>query len=127
MQVPFTGETHDGFSLPFGYSILYEDHNLLTGSAFSIPGVGPSWCRTTPPLRLLVRDDVFVNVRHNKQSRVHRADVLMPQKLAHHYQHGYGTGMSHPHAMMEGSGYGMGSMGPTPHLPAFSFNPHHLY
>ena len=88
MQVPKHGDKdpQDQFPLPNGYNIVYEDHNMMSGKAFKIPGVGESWNNTAPPVRLLARQDVFNHVRHRVPGYLHRAVIVPPPANVHSMQ-----------------------------------------
>ena len=65
--------------IPENYTVLYEDHQQMEGKAFEIPGgVGPSWNNTTPPVRVLARNDKFEEMRRRRGFTLHEARVLPP-------------------------------------------------
>lgn len=50
---------------------------MVSGRAFYIPGeVGASWNTTSPPVRLLVRKDMFHAVQHGTHDRLRRGYVF---------------------------------------------------
>lgn len=59
VQIPRRGQLVNGAGLPQGYGILVEDTELLAGESFAIPGVGASWNKIAPVLRILGRQDLF--------------------------------------------------------------------
>ncbi|KAK9800273.1 hypothetical protein WJX73_001364 [Symbiochloris irregularis] len=77
--IPRRGDMVNGTPLPHGYNVIYEDHQMLAGKSFKIPGVGSSWNHTTPPVRLLAREDWFDKVRHRCDHQLRRSDTYPRQ------------------------------------------------
>ena len=79
LQIPKDG-------IPNGYSVIFENHEMMSGRAFRIPGVGDSWNKVAPPVRLLARDDLFLQVRHSVNGHsLHKASVFPPLMGQHLY------------------------------------------